>query len=157
MEAIDIVELVLIVITLTIAIISLLLTLKTKYRYERLALSLGKGKDITEILKTYIEKVNEIDKRDDEIIEFCRKLNDDSLKSVSKVGIIKYDAYSNTRNKLSFAIALLNRENTGVIINSIYSIDGSNVFAKSINEGKANSTLSVEETDALKIAMNVKQ
>lgn len=157
MEAIDIVELVLIVSALTIAIISLLLTLKTKYRYERLALSLGKGKDITEILKTYIEKVNEIDKRDDEIIEFCRKLNDDSLKSVSKVGIIKYDAYSNTRNKLSFAIALLNRENTGVIINSIYSIDGSNVFAKSINEGKANSTLSVEETDALKIAMNVKQ
>ena len=157
MEAIDIVELVLIVSTLTIAIISLLITLKTKYRYERLALSLGKGKDITEILKTYIEKVNEIDKRDDEIIEFCRKINDDSLKSVSKVGIIKYDAYSNTRNKLSFAIALLNRENTGVIINSIYSIDGSNVFAKSINEGKANSTLSVEETDALKIAMNVKQ
>lgn len=157
MEAIDIVELVLIVSTLTIAIISLLITLKTKYRYERLALSLGKGKDITEILKTYIEKVNEIDKRDDEIIEFCRKINDDSLKSVSKVGIIKYDAYSNTRNKLSFAIALLNRENTGVIINSIYSIDGSNVFAKSITEGKANSTLSVEETDALKIAMNVKQ
>ncbi len=157
MEAIDIVELVLIVSTLTIATISLLLTLKTKYRYERLALSLGKGQDITEILKTYIEKVNEIDKRDDEIIEFCRKLNDDSLKSVSKIGIIKYDAYSNTRNKLSFAIALLNRENTGVILNSVYSIDGSNVFAKSINEGKANSTLSVEETDALKIAMNVKQ
>lgn len=157
METIDIVEVILLVITLVISIISLLWTMKTKRRYERLAMNLGKGKDITEILKKYIEKVNEINKRDDQIIEFCQKINDDSVKAISKIGIVKYDAYNNTKNKLSFAVALLNRENSGIIINSIYSVDGSNVFSKSVNGGKSSSTLSAEESEALRRAIENKK
>jgi len=156
-ETIDIVEVILLVITLVISIISLLWTMKTKRRYERLAMNLGKGKDITEILKKYIEKVNEINKRDDQIIEFCQKINDDSVKAISKIGIVKYDAYNNTKNKLSFAVALLNRENSGIIINSIYSVDGSNVFSKSVNGGKSSSTLSAEESEALRRAIENKK
>ena len=60
--------------------------------------------------------------------------------------------YNTTKNDLSFALALLDNENNGVIINSIYGIDYSNVYCKLIIKGKCKDRLSKEENEALDIA-----
>ena len=49
--------------------------------------------------------------RNNEIVEYCNSLNNELRKSITKIGLVKYDTYSNTKNKLSFALALLNRNN----------------------------------------------
>lgn len=143
-----------IIISFIISIISLYYTLKTKKRYEKIAMKLGNGEDITEIIKDYISKVNELDKKDDMIIEYCNKINKDALKSIKKIGFIKYNAYENCKNKLSFAIALLNNENSGIVINSIYNSENSNVYAKQIIKGTSNNTLTEEEQKAINEAIN---
>ena len=142
------------VISLIIALISIYYTIKTKKRYENLANKLGKGENITDILKNYINKVNDLDKKDDQIIEYCNKINEELNKNIKKIGLIKYNLYNTTKNDLSFALALLDKENNGVIINSIYGIDYSNVYCKLIINGKSKDKLSSEENEALNIAKN---
>ena len=57
---------------------------------------------------------------------------------------------------LSFAIALLDRDNTGVVINSVYGIDNSNVYCKRIVKGTSKDKLSIEECEAIKNAIENK-
>ncbi len=138
--------------SLIIALISIYFSLKNKKRYEKLAIKLGNGQNIVDILKDYINKVNDLDKKDDQIIEYCNKINEEINKNIKKIGLIKYNLYNTTKNDLSFALALLDNENNGVIINSIYGIDYSNVYCKLIIKGKCKDRLSKEENEALDIA-----
>ena len=142
------------VISLIISLISIYFTLKMKKRYENLAKKLGQGQNITDILKDYIDKVNDLDKKDDQIIEYCNKISEELNKNIKKVGLIKYNLYNTTKNNLSFALALLDRENNGILINSIYGVDYSNVYCKLITKGKSKERLSSEENEALNIAIN---
>ena len=140
--------------SLIIALISIYFSLKTKKRYEKLAIKLGNGQNIVDILKEYINKVNDLDKKDDQIIEYCNKINEEINKNIKKIGLVKYNLYNTTKNDLSFALALLDNENNGIIINSIYGVDYSNIYCKLIVEGKSKDRLSAEENEALNIAKN---
>ena len=55
----------------------------------------------------------------------------------------------NNGSNLSFALAILNEHNTGIVLNGIYGRDTSNIYAKPIVEGKCEYALSNEEKDAL--------
>ena len=154
METLKIIEISIISFSLLLSLISFYYTFKTKRRYEKIALKLGNNTDISVMLNDYIKKVNELDKKDDQIIEFCNKINKESLKSIKKIGLIKYDAYGNTKNKLSFSLALLNKENSGIVLNSVYGEDYSNLYAKPIINGKSKYNLSTEERDAIGEAIN---
>ena len=101
------------------SIISVIISIKTKKKYEKYVNKLGNGDNIAESLKEYINHVSELNKKDDEIIDYCNKLNIQVSKSMKKIGLVKYDTYSNTKNKLSFALAILDTNNNGIIINSI--------------------------------------
>lgn len=138
------------------SIISIYFTFKTKKRYEKIALKLGNGEDIADILKNYISKVDDISTRDDQIIEYCNKLNNEEKKSIKKIGMVKYDAFENTKSKLSFSIALLNEENTGIILNNIYSEDSSNIYAKPIIKGTSKYNLTNKEKEAIEEAIKTK-
>ena len=53
---------------------------------------------------------------------------------------------------MSFAIALLDRNDTGVVLNGLYGSESSNIYAKPIKCGKSTYQLSEEEKYALEIA-----
>ena len=90
----------------------------------------------------------------DEVLEeYITRVDQELGKSIKKVGLVKYDAFNNTKNKLSFALALLDRNNNGIVINNIYGIEDSNAYAKPIEKGKSKYNLSAEEEDAIKKAM----
>lgn len=72
-----------------------------------------------------------------------------------KVGIIKYDAFSQMGGNLSFSIALLDEKNNGFILNSVHSTEGCYSYTKEIKEGKCKISLGKEEEKALNMAMGV--
>lgn len=78
------------------------------------------------------------------------------LKSLQKVGFVKYDAYGDSPSGLSFSLAILNAKDDGILINSIYTRNGSNIYAKQIINGMFEGNLSKEEEKALQIAKNNK-
>lgn len=156
MDTINIILLVTSVCSMIISIICFYFTLKTKKRYEKLALKLGNGEDITIIIKKYIEQVREVKIRDEQIINCFNRIIEELKQNVQKVGLYRYNAYNNTKNKLSFSLALLTKEGNGVVLNSIYGVDDSNIYAKPVIKGTSKYNLSFEEQEAIKIALNNK-
>jgi len=74
-------------------------------------------------------------------------------KDLQRVGLVKYDAYQQMGGNLSFALALLNEENDGFIINSVHSTEGCYMYIKDIRSGNCEIELGKEERAALEEAM----
>lgn len=74
--------------------------------------------------------------------------------SIQKVGVVKYDAFSQLGGMLSYAVALLDETNSGVMINSVHSADGCYSYIKVIRNGKSDVDLGAEEEQALANALS---
>ena len=113
---------------------------------------LGKGNNINDMLESYVKSVEEIKKENTEIEQYCKKIDEDSKQNLKKIGMIRYNAYKDTGSNLSFALAILNDNNTGIVLNGIYGRDTSNIYAKPVVEGKSEYALSKEEKEAIEKA-----
>ena len=151
------IELIVMIISILISVICLYITLKTKRRYEHLAIRLGNGEDISNILKGYIEKVDKLDIKENAILNYCKEIDDESQKNIKKIGLVKYNAFDDTKNNLSFALTLLNENNTGILLSYVYNrYNNSTIFVKEIKNGESKVELAKEEIEALEKAKNNK-
>ena len=128
-----------------------------KKSYDKFMKKLGKGENIEEMLKNHLEKVEFVHKQNEEILDYCRKIDNDFGKTISKIGIIRYSAFKDTGSDLSFTLALLNKHNDGVVLNGIYSREMSNIYAKPIKNAESTYTLSNEEKQAIQKALESKE
>ena len=127
-----------------------------KKSYDKFMKKLGKGENIEEMLKNHLEKVEFVHKQNEEILDYCRKIDNDFGKTISKIGIIRYSSFKDTGSDLSFTLALLNKHNDGVVLNGIYSREMSNIYAKPIKNAESTYTLSNEEKQAIQKALESK-
>lgn len=127
---------------------------KINKNYKRFMKKLGNGNNIDEMLQKYINRVEEISEDNEKIIDFYKQLDKRVSLCIQKTGMIRYSAFKDTGSDLSFALALLNEKNDGVLLNGIYSREMSNIYAKQVEEGKVKSKLTEEEKQALDIALN---
>lgn len=70
-----------------------------------------------------------------------------------KMGLVKYDAFSQMGGQLSFSLALLDENNNGFIINSVHSTEGCYSYTKEIKNGNCSISLGTEEAEALALAI----
>jgi hypothetical protein len=127
---------------------------KVQKRYEKF---MSKDDlDLEELLVQYTKKLNTLLQNEKEILGTIKKIEAVQALCIQKVGIVRYKAVSNVGADLSFTIALLDKENDGIVLNGIYSRDGSYTYAKPIKDGKSTYTLSEEEEEAVKKAYNGK-
>ena len=138
-----------------------LIIINTKYtklqkNYKNFIEKLGSGKNIQEDLETFMYKVDKVEKQNIEINEYCKSLDTQLEGCIQKIGIIRYNAFKDTGSDLSFALAMLDDKNNGVVMNGIYSREMSNIYAKPVENGKSNYTLSEEEKMAIDKAINSK-
>ena len=116
-----------------------------------------KGSDGQSLEKTFTRKLKEIDKLSkayDENNYEIGELKKTMEKTLTKYGVVKYDAFDDVGGKLSFALALLDAHNTGIILNAIHSKDNCFFYVKEIVNGESYILLSSEEMDALKQAVH---
>ena len=108
-------------------------------------------------MKVFVRKFAQIDKlydakeEHDHDLLFIKKNLD---KMFNKYGVEKYDAFDDVGGKLSFALALLDKENTGLILNAVHSRDNCFLYMKEIVKGESYVMLSQEEVEALRKAGN---
>lgn len=113
---------------------------------------LGNGTDLDSMLKKYIQDVNEVKKDNSEIKAYYTKLDSDLDSCIQKIGLVRYNAFKDVGSDLSFAIALLDRNDNGVVFNGLYGSESSNIYAKPIKNGTSTYQLSHEEKYAIEIA-----
>lgn len=126
-------------------------------RLERKYKMFMKGSDAQSLEKVFMRKFNQIDrlyeaKEDHEHDLNFIKHNMETM--FSKYGIEKYDAFDDVGGKLSFVLALLDKDNSGLILNAVHSRDKCFLYLKEIVKGESYVMLSQEEVEALRKAVN---
>ena len=116
---------------------------------------IGNGKNIEEDLENYMYRVERVERQNAEIISYCKNLDDEVAKCIQKVGMVRYSAFKDTGSDLSFAVAMLDENNDGVVFNGIYSREMSNIYAKPVKNGVSEYTLSEEEKEAIRRAIEM--
>lgn len=139
---------------LTIGFIAILYSnIKLKNKYNKFMKKIGNGKNIEEDLENYMYRVERVERQNAEIISYCKNLDDEVAKCIQKVGMVRYSAFKDTGSDLSFAVAMLDENNDGVVFNGIYSREMSNIYAKPVKNGGSEYTLSEEEKEAIRRAI----
>ena len=73
--------------------------------------------------------------------------------TVSRVAVVRYDAYENTGGHQSASVALLDASRTGVVLSAIQGRDYARIYVKEIEDGRSPVALSPEEQEAVDRAM----
>ena len=132
-----------------ILLILLIVTMTKLGRTNRRLDGFMRGKDAESLEETERLKSSDMQKRRD-----IKRINDNLMITYQKQGIIKYDAFNEMGGKLSFAMALLDKNNNGFIINSIHSREGCYTYIKEIVKGESYILLGEEERQALEKAID---
>jgi len=96
-----------------------------------------------------------LEKSFEKLSEGLENLKKESRFSIQKIGIVRFNPFSEVGSDQSFSIALLNGNNDGVVITSIYAREGNRVYGKSIKNGASKYSLSDEEKKAISKAMSL--
>lgn len=115
--------------------------------------------DIIGALKDYYDKVDDLSKTvndasDAVLMMRLANCENDSNISLKKIGLVNFDAFDDVTGKLSFALALLNNNNDGIILTSLYGHNSCNTYVREIVGGETPIKLLEEEKSALTKAKN---
>ena len=148
---------------IVLVVISAVITVSMSVRLSRLTKKYRlfmKGKDGQSMEKAFAQKFREMERLSKvsenhqvDIKDLKRKYK----KTLTRYGIVKYDAFDDVGGKLSFALDMLDSENTGFILNAIHSRDNCFLYIKEIVKGESYIMLSDEEIRALKQAARTEE
>ena len=145
---------------LVIAIVALVLVIvqikklkKQKIRVDRF-MEGAEGLDIEANLNDKFRRLNEVEEKQKISEEDIKKIYKTLEGTYQKLGVVKYDAYSENGGRLSFAMALLDQSNDGFILNVMTGTDGSYCYVKSVINGESKIQLGREEARALEKAVS---
>ncbi len=146
-------EIVLIIILLVVTIVNIVKTNKIAKKYKKFISKFSKGANIEILLNDYANSVEEVRNENISIRNKIDSIEKNSMHALQKVGIVRYNAFADTGSDLCFALAILDFENNGVVINGVYSRDNTTTtYAKPVEKGVSKYTLSKEETEAIEKA-----
>ena len=144
---------VLVMILLIVMIVVLCKQKKLYRKYE----SFMKGKEaesLEEALLSCIERSSDIDKMNRMMQEDMVGVRKTQRMTYQKMGIVKYNAFREMTGDLSYVLVLLDQEENGFILNSVYAKERSYSYIKEVVSGECEITLSEEEKEALGKAKN---
>ena len=143
---------ILIMLGLIINLYSELSTIKT--RYKRMMAN-SEGDSIEQMLASHTSVVNEIATEHKKLFGRISTLEDLTKSSLARVAVIHFDAFEKTGQGLSYCVAMLDRNNNGVVFSSICGQETERSYVKPIEDGRVadNYKLTKEEEQALRQAM----
>ena len=109
---------------------------KMSKAYERFM----KGKDMEsmeDILWKQFDRIEILEEADKEKRRELNNITEIVQNTFQKAGLVKYDAFREMSGKLSYALALLDQNDNGFIVTSMYSREGCFTYAKGVVMGKS--------------------
>ena len=140
---------------LILIVVLFVLYVNVTMKYNRLKSSYasfmrGKdGKTLEESMKDKFSEVDAILKITKQNRLDIKEINKKMESDYQKLGIVKYDAFNEMGGKLSFALAMLDGNNSGWVINAMHSREGCYTYVKEIVKGESYVELAEEEAEAL--------
>ena len=136
-------------------IVNLYMELSTiKSRYKRM-MEGSEGESIEQMLAAHTQAVNDVADQQQKTERKISDLEELIKSSITRIAVVHFDAFEKTGQGLSWCVAMLDRNNNGVIFSSICGQEAERSYVKPIEDGRvaANYKLSREEEQALAQAM----
>ena len=136
-------------------IINLYMELSTiKSRYRRM-MEGSEGESIEQMLAAHTQAVNDVADEQLKTERNISSLEELVKSSITRVAVVHFDAFEKTGQGLSWCVAMLDRNNNGLILSSICGQESERSYVKPIEDGRvaSNYKLTREEEQALAQAM----
>ena len=141
------------VIIMYIMILNLFLSLRhMKKRYKKMMTGVESG-NLERMLIGHIDEVKRVKEQNTALEVENQKLDNLLQQALTRIGMVRYRAFEDMGGDLSYAVAMLDAHNNGVILSSVFGREGSQAYAKPIENGSSSYTLTEEEQQALREAM----
>ncbi|MDP3488354.1 MAG: DUF4446 family protein [Bacillota bacterium] len=127
--------------------------LKRVRRMFRVFMTGSDSKNLEECLLEMAQRVKGLEEDRSIQGKHQRELERKLSNAVQRIGMVRFNAFSDAGGELSFALAMLDAEGNGIVVSSIYGRAEARVYGKSVIRGKASMHLSSEEEDAIVQAM----
>lgn len=105
-----------------------------------------------ENLQKVLSRLKSLEKNFEKLSEELENLKKENKFSIQKIGLVRFNPFKEIGGNQSFSVALLDGNDSGVVITSLYSREGNRVYGKPIEKGVSNYLLSEEEKQAIEIA-----
>jgi hypothetical protein len=144
------------------AVIGLALALVLHLRLRRvraaqLTLQGSGGGDLVDFAVSLQGRVDGLHRALDEATATLGRLERRVDATVSRLAVVRYDAYENTGGHQSASVALLDASRSGVVLSAIQGRDYARIYVKELDGGRAAVSLSPEEQEAVERAMRSQQ
>lgn len=115
--------------------------------------------DIVTALKDYYDKVEDLAKivnksTDTVLLARLSACENEANISFKKLAVVNFDAFDDVKGNLSFSLAMLDSNNDGIILTSLFGHNSCNTYVREIRNGETSVKLLTEEKEALDKAKN---
>jgi hypothetical protein len=117
-------------------------------RFEKLTRGI-QNKDLVELVSTFSKQQITLSEDIEAIHKEFSRIKEDTKRFFRKVGLVRYQGFSDTGGDQSFSIVLLDETDSGFVLTNLYGRGFSKTYAKRIEQGKPSHTLTDEEQEAL--------
>jgi hypothetical protein len=108
---------------------------------------------IEDVLNAIHEKLSDLDQKQKDQVEHILKHEKRLTSQKGRIGVHRFNAFSDSGSDLSFSVAFVNDEQDGVVITGIHSREQTFLYAKPIDKGQSAYMLTPEEKTAINLAM----
>lgn len=115
------------------------------------------GRDLVDFAVSLQGRIDGLHRALDEVTASLGRLERRLDATVSRLAVVRYDAYENTGGHQSASVALLDASRTGVVLSAIQGRDYARIYIKELDAGRAAVSLSPEEQEAVERAMKSQQ
>ncbi|MEX5286105.1 DUF4446 family protein [Selenomonas sputigena] len=155
-ETFLIVFLMLLVIILLVTVIYLMYSVsKMKSRYRQMMTGV-EGANLERMLIGHINEMKGVAEESKQIKQENKRLDKILQTATTRIGIVRFSAFADMGSDLSYAVAMLDAHNNGVLFSSIFAREDSRSYVKPIEAGRSTYKLTREEAEALDKAMSVR-
>ena len=138
--------------------VALLLHLRLRrVRAAQLTLQGSGGGDLVDFAVSLQGRVDGLHRALDEVTAALGRLERRVDSTVSRLAVVRYDAYEKSGGHQSASVALLDESRTGVVLSAIQGRDYARIYVKELDGGRAAVSLSPEEQEAVERAMRGQQ
>lgn len=109
-------------------------------------------KEEPENIKEIVEKLRDLEKEIEKTKKELEIFRKESSCFIQKIGMVRYNPFSDVGSNQSFSVAFLDKDDNGVVITSLYSREENRVYGKTIKKGQSEYLLSDEEKQAIEKA-----
>ena len=123
-----------------------------KKRYRKMMTG-ADGANLESMLMGYLNEIQAVSEENAAIKRENERLDGLLQLAITRVGVVRFRAFDDMGSDLSYAVALLDSYNDGVILTSIFGREDSRSYVKPVEKGQSTYQLMPEEQQALDEAM----